>query len=84
MFTTLWEVVSAPFRIKNLWKTNKTQAISVGTIVVVKTAGAIALWYDPWMLIKFSLDYGLPLAETFGPIITRVIVSGIKFVFMNY
>lgn len=74
---TLWEVFTAPFQIKTLWKTNKKKAVGVGTLIAVKTAGALVLWYNPWILIAFGLRYFLPVV---GSTMTRIIVSGIKFV----
>lgn len=82
MFGTIWDFISAPFRITKLWsENNKKQAIGVGTVVVAKTAGALILWYNPWIILQIGLNYGLPVAGIVGPAITKVIISGIKMLF---
>jgi len=78
MFQTIWDAISSPFRIGKLWKTSKPRAVGAGVLVVAKTAGAIILWYNPWIL----LNAGLPIIGVIGPTMTRVVVSGIKFLFI--
>ena len=73
------DILKAPFQVRNLWKSNsKVQAVTVGTLVVAKTAGALVMWYNPWLLLKI----GLPIVAHVGPVVTSVIIKGIQFAFV--
>ena len=82
MTSLLWDVIFAPAKIMSLWssdsKVAKAQAVGVGTLVAVKAAGAIIMWYNPWLF----LEYGLPMLGAVGPTVASTVISGIKFVFM--
>lgn len=74
MFSYLLNILETPFRIRELWKrqdiVSKAHAVGIGAIVVAKTAGVLALWYNPWVILP-AITYTAP-----------IIVKGIQFVFI--